>query len=65
MDTELDIAQLRADLDNESQEAFGNRFGVSQGAVSKWEKNGPPTRGLVRRALDDLRASTPRRKVAA
>lgn len=65
MDTSLDIAALREDLGNESQEAFGARFGVSQGAVSKWENNGPPTRGLVRKALDKLRAKTPRKQVAA
>lgn len=65
MNTNLDIAALRADLDNESQEAFGARFGVSQSAVSLWETKGPPSRGLVRLELDKLRAATKRKQVAA
>jgi|TARA_R100000306_G_scaffold61182_2_gene63091 DNA-binding transcriptional regulator YiaG len=50
----LDVLQLRMNL-GESQEAFAARFYVSQSAVSLWEKNGPPTRGPIRRMLDELR----------
>ena len=56
--TKTDIIALRSDLE-ESQQKFGSRFGVKQSAVALWEKNGPPTRGLVAVALEKLRARTP------
>lgn len=64
MDTELDVKALREDL-GESQEVFGLRFKVTQTAVLRWEKGSPPKRGLVRERLDALRATTPRKQVAA
>lgn len=62
--TKTDIAALRADLE-ESQEKFGARFGVTQGAVSKWETDAPPSRGLVAIALERLRAKTPSKAMDA
>lgn len=52
-----DIIALRGDLD-ESQEKFGSRFGVTQAAVSRWETDSPPQRGMVVLALEKLRART-------
>lgn len=56
--TKSDIAALRNELGNETQEAFGARFGVTQSAVALWEKKGPPKRGLVAKALAKLHAKT-------
>lgn len=53
--TKSDIAILRG---NETQEAFGARFGVTQSAVALWEKKGPPKRGLVAKALAKLYAKS-------
>lgn len=53
--TKYDIATLRG---NETQEAFGARFGVTQSAVALWEKKGPPKRGLVAKALAKLYAKS-------
>ena len=65
MMTKDDIIALRTDLD-ESQEKFGSRFGVKQAAVSRWETDGPPQRGLVAKELEKLRARiAPRSEVAA
>lgn len=55
--SDLNVRQLRDDL-GESQQAFATRFGVTQTAVSLWETKGPPSRGLVRRMLEDLRKRT-------
>lgn len=63
--TNSDIVALRNDLNGETQETFGARFGVSQSAVALWEKNGPPKRGLVAKALNKLRARTPVKEGAA
>lgn len=63
--TKSDIVALRNDLDNETQEVFGARFGVTQSAVALWEKNGPPKRGLVAKALIKLRARTPAKERTA
>ena len=53
-----DIKTVRAKL-NESQAAFGARFGVDQSTITRWEKKGPPKRGpaklAVEQILDDLR----------
>lgn len=62
--TKTDIIELRADLD-ESQQKFASRFGLTQTAVSRWETEGPPQKGLVARALAKLRSRTPRREDAA
>lgn len=62
--TNTDILTLRSDL-GETQEVFGARFGVKQSAVALWEKNGPPKRGLVAKALDKLRTRTPAKQEAA
>lgn len=44
----------------ESQAAFGERFGVNQSTVDRWETNGAPTRGTARwaieRFLDEIQA---------
>ena len=57
MSNELDIKELREDL-GESQQVFADRFAVTQSTVSLWEKNGAPTRGVVRKYLDQLRRET-------
>jgi DNA-binding transcriptional regulator YiaG len=62
--TPEDVKNLREGL-GESQETFGSRFGVTQTAVSLWETKGPPSRGLVRAKLDELRSATPSKEVAA
>jgi DNA-binding transcriptional regulator YiaG len=36
----------------ESQTAFGERFGVDQSTVARWETQGPPSRGPARKALE-------------
>ena len=36
----------------ESQAAFGERFGVNQSTVDRWETNGPPSRGTARRVIE-------------
>lgn len=36
----------------ESQAVFGERFGVDQSTIHRWETNGPPTKGPGRRALE-------------
>lgn len=36
----------------ESQAAFGERFGVDQSTVHRWETQGPPRRGPARKALE-------------
>lgn len=36
----------------ESQAAFGQRFGVDQSTVHRWETQGPPKHGPARKALE-------------
>lgn len=36
----------------ESQTIFGERFGVDQSTVARWETQGPPSRGPARKALE-------------
>lgn len=36
----------------ESQTKFGERFGVDQSTVHRWETEGPPTRGPARKAIE-------------
>lgn len=58
MITASHIRAARATV-GESQGAFGARFGVDQGTISRWETRGPPTAAYVQvgiaRVLDDLR----------
>lgn len=56
------IRAARAAL-NESQSAFGDRFGVDQCTISRWERRGPPAQGFVQTGiavvLDALRRDFP------
>jgi len=36
----------------ESQAAFGERFGVDQSTVHRWETDGPPERGAAGKAIE-------------
>jgi DNA-binding transcriptional regulator YiaG len=36
----------------ESQATFGERFGVDQSTIHRWETVGPPSRGPARRAIE-------------
>jgi len=36
----------------ESQSAFGNRFGVDQSTIHRWETEGAPARGPARMAIE-------------
>ncbi len=47
---EIDVKSLRRDL-GLTQVDFAEALGVSQSAVSGWEKNGPPKRGAARKLL--------------
>jgi transcriptional regulator with XRE-family HTH domain len=49
MDAQL-IRRAR-ELVGESQTVFGARFGVDQSTYSRWETEGPPSRGPGRMAL--------------
>jgi transcriptional regulator with XRE-family HTH domain len=51
-----DILAARQRL-NESQAAFGERFGVDQSTVHRWETNGLPDRGAARFAVETFLAS--------
>lgn len=46
----------------ESQATFGERFGVDQSTVHRWETEGPPERGaagkMIERVLGDLAAAS-------
>ena len=46
-----DIKSLRSRL-RESQAVFGERFGVDQTTVHRWETNGLPDRGAARTAVE-------------
>jgi DNA-binding transcriptional regulator YiaG len=50
----IDVRNLRTKILRESQTAFAERFGVDQSAVARWEKDGLPTRGAARRAVEKL-----------
>jgi DNA-binding transcriptional regulator YiaG len=45
------VKSVREDL-GESQAAFGERFGVDQSTVHRWEKEGLPERGVAKRAVE-------------
>lgn len=50
---ELSVQTIREAL-GESQTRFGERFGVDQTTVHRWEKNGLPARGAARHAVEKL-----------
>lgn len=43
----------------ETQAAFGERFGVDQSTIHRWETNGPPERGASRVAIEGVVAGLP------
>jgi DNA-binding transcriptional regulator YiaG len=53
MPTGEQIKAARKDL-NESQAAFGSRFGVDQATIHRWESKGLPKRGTARVAVEKL-----------
>lgn len=53
MQADTNVKLLRESL-GESQAAFGERFGVDQSTVHRWEKEGLPGRGVARRAVEKL-----------
>ncbi|WP_035679518.1 helix-turn-helix domain-containing protein [Bradyrhizobium liaoningense] len=50
MDAQL-IREAREKV-GESQAAFGQRFGVDQSTIHRWETDGPPSRGSARKAIE-------------
>jgi DNA-binding transcriptional regulator YiaG len=54
--TSEEIKTARLSL-QESQEAFGARFGVDQSTVHRWETKGLPDRGAARIAVESLLVS--------
>ena len=48
-----DIRSTRTKL-QESQAAFGARFGVDQSTIARWEENGPPQRGPAKLAVEQI-----------
>ncbi len=59
MITADDIRNARAAVE-ESQAAFGARFGVDQSTLHRWETKGPPRRRLVQDAISRALARLPR-----
>lgn len=63
MFTGPDIKKAR-ELLGESQQEFGDRFGVDQSTVARWEQDGPPKRGpgrmAIQRVLDELASEAAR-----
>lgn len=56
---EMDIKTVRETL-GESQARFGERFGVDQSTVHRWETEGLPKRGVARHAIETfLKDSAP------
>lgn len=53
MVTAEEVKKTRAAL-GESQDTFGERFGVDQSTIHRWETETPPSRGLVPKALREL-----------
>jgi DNA-binding transcriptional regulator YiaG len=47
------IKKTRMEL-GESQAVFGERFGVDQATIHRWETISPPKRGPARKAVEDL-----------
>ena len=52
MVTAEQIKTARTEVAKESQEAFGQRFGVDQSTIHRWETDGPPARGPGRMAIE-------------
>lgn len=50
------LRQVREAL-GESQAAFGERFGVDQSTVHRWETRGLPGTGAARKAVENFLAS--------
>lgn len=50
MVTKQQILAARTHVD-ETQQAFGERFGVDQSTIARWEENGPPSKGAAKLAL--------------
>lgn len=50
MDAQL-IREAREQV-GESQAVFGQRFGVDQSTVHRWETSGPPRTGAARKAIE-------------
>lgn len=46
-----DLKALRIRL-GESQTRFGERFGVTQATLHRWETEGPPSRGAAGKAIE-------------
>lgn len=55
MPTGSDVRAAR-DVMQESQAAFGARFGVDQSTIHRWETKGPPGRGPARIAIERVLA---------
>lgn len=53
MQHEIDVKALRRSL-GLSQEKFAHMLGVTQSAVSLWEKKGLPNRGTTRKLIHSL-----------
>jgi transcriptional regulator with XRE-family HTH domain len=51
--TGSDVKQARNGL-GETQAAFGERFGVDQATVHRWETAGLPSRGAARKAVEQF-----------
>ena len=50
---QIDVRLVRENL-GESQARFGERFGVDQATVHRWEKNGLPAHGTARAAVENF-----------
>ena len=61
MATAADIRAARARI-NETQEQFGNRFGVTRWTIALWEDSGPPLTGPATILLDRVLAELERQK---
>lgn len=51
---QTDLRQFRTEILKESQARFGERFGVDQSTVHRWETEGLPDRGAARRAVEKM-----------
>lgn len=47
-----DLIRKAREAVGESQGKFGERFGVDQSTVARWEIDGPPSRGPARKAIE-------------
>lgn len=53
MEETIDLKAIRERL-GESQSKFGERFGVDQATIHRWEKYGLPKRGYARKAVEGV-----------